>query len=304
MAHPKNEMISLDGTRLFVAVARHASFVEAARRTGVPTSTVSRHIGALEDSIGVRLFQRTSRKVSLTSDGARLFERVAPLFDELSVALDAAADREEEPAGKLRVTAPVVSGASHVAPLLFEFARAHPKVSVELELTNAIVDLVENRFDLAFRIGPVEGADLVARRIWSFPYGLAAAPSFVEGALRGRTQLSVEELARVPALVTSRRGVWSLRRKDGTREGAKPNAIVLVNDPRVAVEGAVRGLGLVCAPLEMLEARKRELTLLTVRGRTFEPREIFIVYPSRRLVPSRVRAVVDWFFRKARRAGD
>lgn len=303
MVHPKNEMISLDSARLFVAVARQASFVEAARRTGVPTSTVSRHIGELEESMGMRLFQRTSRKVSLTSDGARLFERVAPLFDELSIALDAATDREEEPAGKLRVTAPVVTGASHVAPLLFEFARAHPKVSVELELTNAIVDLVEDRFDLAFRIGPVEGADLVARRIWSFPYALAAAPSFVEEALRGRTQLSVEELARLPALVTSRRGVWRLRRKDGTHEDVKPNAVVLVNDPRVAVEGAIRGLGLVCSSLEMLTARKKELALLTVRGRKFEPREIFIVYPSRRLVPSRVRAAVDWFFRKSRRAG-
>ncbi|WP_240488775.1 LysR family transcriptional regulator [Labilithrix luteola] len=296
-------MISLDGGRLFVAVARQGSFVEAARRTGVPTSTVSRHIAELEEAIGVRLFQRTSRKVSLTSDGARLFERVGPLFDELSTALDAAADREEEPAGTLRVTAPVVTGASHVAPLLFEFSKAHPKVSVELELTNAIVDLVEDRFDLAFRIGPVEGADLVARRIWSFPYGLAASPRFVDDTLRGRTQITADELVQLPALVTSRRGAWRLRRKDGTRDDVRPSARILVNDPRVAVEGATRGLGIVCAPLEMLTARKNALTLLGVRGRTFEPREIFIVYPSRRLVPSRVRAAVDWFFRKSRRGG-
>ncbi|WP_245814559.1 LysR family transcriptional regulator [Cystobacter ferrugineus] len=284
----------LDDLRLFAMVAKHLSFVEAARRLGVPTSTLSRRVASLEDTLGARLLQRTSRRVGLTEEGERLLERAEPLLDALASVLDRTVDREEEPAGRLRVTAPVLTGSQRIAPALFAFAAKHPRISVELTLTNARVSLVEEGYDLAFRIGPIQDAELVARRIWSVPFGLAASPRFVLEVLQGRTRLDRDTLASVPAVLSRAGGTWPLRRKDGSLDELRPHERHTVNDPRVAIAAAVEGLGVVCAPLEAFEPQGDKLVRLTVVGRTVEPRELFAVYPSRRLLPRRVRLALDW----------
>lgn len=300
MLHPMNGMIALEDVRLFVVVARHLSFVEAARRTGVPTSTVSRRIARLEEGMGVRLLQRTSRRVGLTSEGARLLERAGPLLEELGAVLDTAADREDEPAGRLRVTAPVMTGAQRIAPALFSFAARYPRVTVELTLTNAVLPLIDEGIDLAFRVGPVHDAELVARRLWSVPYALAASPRFVRQVLKGRTRLDRGALGSLPAVVTRPGGTWRLRRRDGSIEEIRPREHVCVNEPRVAIAAAAQGLGVVCAPSEVIAERGAGLVQLTVSGRTIEPRELFAVYPSRRLLPARVRRALDWVMEHGR----
>src|SRR5438552_17516002 len=107
-------------------------------------------------------------------------DRAAPLLDVLGDSMDNRADRSGEPTGRLRVTAPIVTGAGWIASALLSFAEAHPKVTIDLSLSNAVVDLVEEGFDLAFRGGPVEGTDLIARRIWSATYAIGASRAFVE----------------------------------------------------------------------------------------------------------------------------
>ncbi len=289
-----NGMTSLDDLRLFVAVARHSSFVEAARRTGVPTSTVSRRVAQLEEALGARLIQRTSRSVGLTHEGERLLERAGPLLEELTSVLDTGMEREDEPRGRLRVTTPVMTGSQRIAPALFAFAARHPHVTLELELTNARVSLVEEGFDLAFRVGPIHDAELVARRVWSVPFTLAASPQFVKQALKGRTQLDRELLGSVPAILGQSGGVWRLRRRDGSVEDFQPCERLRVNDPRMTLAAAAQGLGVVCAPKEAIEQQGQALVQLTLTGRTVEPRELFAVYPSRRQLPARVRMALDW----------
>lgn len=289
-----NGMMSLDDVRIFVAVAQHASFVEAARRTGVPTSTVSRRVAQLEEMLGTRLLQRTSRRVGLTQEGARLLERAGPLLDQLSSVLDTSADREDEPAGRLRVTAPVQTGTQRIAPALFSFAARHPRLTVELKLTNSVVDLVEEGFDLAFRAGPVHDRELVARRMWTLPFALAASPRFVRQVLNGRTRLERDSFGSVPAILTRPGGAWRFLRRDGSVEELRPREQLSVNDPRVAIAAAVQGLGVVCTSREAIEEQGKALVQLSVTGRTVEPREFFAVYPSRRLLSSRVRMALDW----------
>lgn len=284
-----------ENLRLFVAVARQLSFVEAARRLGIPTSTVSRRVALLEESLGTRLLQRTSRRVGLTLEGARLLERAGPLLDQLGEVLDQTMDREEEPAGRLRMTAPVTSGAQRIAPLLFSFMARHPRVDVELLLTNSKVDLVEEGFDIAFRVGPIRDAELVARRLWSIESVFAASPRFVQDVLKGRTLLTREELQDVPAVLSQPQGVWRLRRRDGRVEEARPRDVrVTVNDPRVALAAAQEGLGVVSGIKEMVEQQGSALVPLTVKGHTLEPRDVFAVYPSRRQLSTRARRVLDW----------
>lgn len=292
--HPMDGMMSLDDVRLFAAVAQHSSFVEAARRTGVPTSTVSRRVAQLEEKLGARLLQRTSRRVGLTHEGARLLERAGPLLEELASVLDKSAEREDEPAGRLRVTAPVQTGAQRIAPALFSFAARHPRLTVELKLTNSVVDLVEEGFDLAFRAGPIHDRELVARRMWSVPFALAASPRFVRQVLNGRTRLERDSLGSVPAILNRPGGAWRFLRRDGSLEELRPREQLSVNDPRVAIAAAVQGLGVVCASSEAIEEQGQALVRLSVTGRTVEPREIFAVYPSRRLLAPRVRMALDW----------
>jgi DNA-binding transcriptional LysR family regulator len=152
MLHPVDETIDRTDVQLFVAVARQASFVKASRRTGVPTSTLSRAVARLEKSLGVRLLHRTSRRVSPTHEGERLLARASPLMDELREVLGDVTDREEEPAGRLRVTAPVVTGSERIGRALIAYAAAHPCISMDLCLTNSVLNLVEEGFDLAFRV--------------------------------------------------------------------------------------------------------------------------------------------------------
>jgi len=290
--------MSLDDLRVVIAVANHGSFIAAAQRTHVPTSTVSRAVARFEEEVGVRLFQRTSRRVSLTHEGAVLLERAAPLLDELGEVVDRLSDDSARVAGRLRVTAPVVSGAGRIGATLLSFAEAYPKVAVELSLTNAVVDIIEDGIDLAFRAGPVEGADLIVQRIWSVPFALAASRSFVQREIPRRKALDASALESLPAIVTHPGRPWRFRREDGSSCEIHPHARFCVNDPRVAIEAAQRGLGLVRAQRDVLAAAG--LVALELARDVGEPesRDLYAVYPSRRLVPKRVALAVEWVARE------
>lgn len=286
--------MSIDDLRVVIAVANHGSFVAAAQSTRVPTSTVSRAVARFEDAMGVRLFQRTSRRVSLTHEGAMLLERAAPLLEELGEVIETLSDDSTAVAGRLRVTAPMVSGAGRIATSLLSFAEAHPQVFVELSLSNAVIDLVEEGVDLAFRGGPVQGADLIAQRVWSVDFAIGASPGYVQRELPRRKALDRGTLESLPAIVAKAGFPWRFRREDGTAVELHPRARFCVNDLRVAIDAAKRGLGMVWAPRDLIVAAG--LVVLEPSSDVGQPegRDMYAVYPSRRLVPKRVRLAVDW----------
>ncbi|WP_394824597.1 LysR family transcriptional regulator [Pendulispora albinea] len=292
-----NRTMSIDDLRVVIAVANQGSFIAAAHRTHVPTSTVSRAVARFEEAVGVRLFQRTSRRVSLTHEGALLLERAAPLLEELGEVIGKLSDDSQVVAGRLRVTAPMVTGAGPIGAALMSFAEANPKVTVELSLSNAVVDLVESGIDLAFRGGPVEGADLIVQRIGSVPFAIGASRSFVQRELPRRKALDLGALESLPAIIAHPGFVWRFRREDGTVREVQPRARFCVNDPRVAVDAAARGLGLVRSPPDLLAAAG--LVVLEPARDVGKPegRDLFAVYPSRRLVPKRVTMAVEWVAR-------
>jgi DNA-binding transcriptional LysR family regulator len=294
MHHPINDTIDMTDVQLFVAVARHESFVQASRRTGVPTSTVSRAVARLEDALGTRLLHRTSRRVVATQEGAWLLQRAAPLVDELSAVLDDVKERDDEPSGRLRVTAPVLTGAERIGQALIAYAAQHPRLSMELQLTNAVLDLRDEGLDLAFRAGPVTDPDVIARKLWALPFALAASPGFVKKELHGRKRLSAARLAEVPAVVTRAGVAWRFQGPDGKLTDLTPRAHFSANDPRVAVDAAKAGLGVVRAPLELVTREGKALVKLDCELGEPEGRQMFAVYPSRRLLPLRVKAAIDW----------
>lgn len=296
----------LDDLALFVAVARLGSFVGAARQTRTPTSTVSRTIARLEDRLEVPLFRRTSRKVSLTEEGRQLLLRAAPYLDGLGEALAEATDRRREPAGTIRITAPVFTGATRVTAALASFARAHPRITVEIDTSNAMRDLVLDGYDFGIRVGPNVDADFVARKLWTGRFGLFATEGVLYdalGARRGRGGKSARRdvdratLERGPCVVLRAAAAWRFRDRAGNLVEVKPRERFIVNDPRAAVQAARAGVGFVLAPLDAA-ADARELVAVTCERMVPEPTELHLVYPTRRLLPQRVRLAIEWLLRE------
>ena len=183
--------MNLDLLSTFEAVARTASFSAAARELGTPKSTVSRAVARLEADLGVPLLYRTTRHVSLSAAGTALYDRITPLLSSLRSALSEMPEREEEPSGSLRVTAPVDLGALFLVEVVTRFTARHPAVSVDLHLTGRMVDLVAEGFDVALRVAPrLQDSSLVARRAATFTVQIYASPVYL--ARRGTPRSEAE----------------------------------------------------------------------------------------------------------------
>jgi DNA-binding transcriptional LysR family regulator len=171
---------ALQDIALFVEVARMRSFSAAARNLGLSTATLSRRIGAFEQQMGSRLFNRTTRRVELTSVGERYFERCSLLVDEAQRAREALLSEAQRPSGHLRLSMPVDLGVALVGPMLPAFARLYPAVSFEVDLSPRHLDLVAEPVDVALRLGTVRDAALVSRRIGWMDQGLFASAGYLE----------------------------------------------------------------------------------------------------------------------------
>lgn len=175
-------MDRLDCDRLFVAVVEAGSFTKAAHRCGISPAQASKLVAKLEAVLAVRLVQRTTRKLSLTEEGRGYFEQIRGLLGEFD-ALDAAMrEASTEPAGRLKLTAPLSFGKMRLAPLLLDFARKHPKIALEVNFSDRIVNLVEEGFDAAIRIGNSADSSLIARKIAVIGISVVASPNYLAGA--------------------------------------------------------------------------------------------------------------------------
>jgi DNA-binding transcriptional LysR family regulator len=283
----------LDDLELFVAVAQEQSFVAAARRARLGTSSVSRAVARLEGQLGLVLLRRNSRKVVLTDEGRELVHKAAAHLDELQGALAATADGRAELSGVVRVTAPAYTGATRVARALAAFAAAHPQVRIELDASNRLHDLLDDGFDFAVRIGPVADADFVARPLWRGEFCLVAAPAFVRATLHGRARVTRALLESDCCIVLRPAARWRFVAARGRTIEIAPGARFVVNDPRGALEVARQGLGIALVPLDALDASD-ELVRLDADLGTPAPIDLFVVYPARRQLSRRVRLAIDW----------
>ncbi len=202
----------LNDMALFVEVVKAKGFRGAAEVTGVPNSTLSRRISALEKAIGLRLLHRTTRRIELTEAGQIYFERCKRIVDEARLAHDQLGEMLAQPRGTLRVSFPVDFAVTYLAPLITEFAELYPGISFDFDLTPRRVDLIGEPFDVAIRIGESENSQLIARPLASFTPGLYASPRYLERAGEPRAPA---DLARHQCLSMLKADSWTLQ--DGTR---------------------------------------------------------------------------------------
>ncbi|CAN5717910.1 LysR family transcriptional regulator [soil metagenome] len=288
-----NDLSVLHDMTLFVEVARTASFTRASGNLGVPPATLSRRIAAMERRLGARLFARTTRKVDLTDAGRRYFERCGELVDQARLAQEALRDASDGLTGHVRVSMPVDMGVNHVGPLLPEFARRHPGITFELDLSPGHRDLVGEHVDVAIRIGPVKGDELIVRRIGSVEMLMFAAPSYLA---RHAEPQRPDELADHECLVllSPRRSTrWRLQRDDRAVEVAVSGRFA-VNNLGLMRTLAERGMGIaVLSHALAREAVSAGRLVPVLQGWTLPALPVHAVMSSR-LQPASVRAFVEF----------
>ncbi|MBN3798725.1 MULTISPECIES: LysR family transcriptional regulator [Burkholderia] len=207
----------LNDMALFVEVVKAKGFRSAAETLGMPNSTLSRRIGALEKAIGLRLLHRTTRRIELTEAGQLYFERCKRIVDEARLAHEQLGGLLAEPTGVLRASFPVDFAVTYLAPLIVEFSTRYPKLTFDFELTSRRVDLVSEPFDVAIRMGESEDSRLIARRLATLGNYLYASPGYLAREGEPRTP---DDLARHACLSLARAGTWTLH--DGTHTVAVP----------------------------------------------------------------------------------
>lgn len=291
--------------RLFVATVRGGSFSEAARQLGCTPSAVSRQVGALEADLGVRLFTRTTRRLNLTEAGTALLEQSERILGEIDAMREAVRAVDASPRGLLRVTAPIVYGRLHLVPLLPEFLERHAEVEVNLVLSDAVVDLLENDIDVAVRIAALPDSTLIARRLASVERVICGSPAYLQQRGIPAAPADLREHACLPfrfhtAANVWRSGsnVWRLEGEDGLEE-VSVNGPFTANNADALVIAALAGLGLILVPTWLVSDHLREGALVPVLGDyRVSPSDIetsvYAVYPSGRFLSPKVRAFIDF----------
>jgi DNA-binding transcriptional LysR family regulator len=238
-------MDRLDSMRVFVAVAEQRGFAAAARRLGLSAPSVTRAVAALEDRIGSPLLQRTTRALRLTEAGARYLADCKRILAEIDDAEASAAGSHRDPKGQLGITAPVMFGRMHVAPLLLDFLDRHPLVTARLLLLDRVVDLLEEGLDVALRIAHLPDSALHAVRVGAVRRVVCAAPNYLQ---RNGVPERPSDLASHSAITFARSPAdaeWSFAAPGtGTAERATPSARLSVNAADVAIAAPVAGKGL------------------------------------------------------------
>jgi DNA-binding transcriptional LysR family regulator len=293
-------MDRLDAMDTFVTVAEQRSFVGAARKLGLSPSAVTRTIGALEERLGVRLLQRTTRSVALTDAGQRYLLRARRILAEVDEAEGEVLAERATPMGRLAVAAPNAFGRAHVAPALTSFLARHESVVGELFLADRFVNLVDEGIDVAVRIGVLSDSSLVARAVGATRRVLVASPAYLKA---HGTPRSPDALAERRGGVPRHRIVhftalspshdWRFFRGDGvTQVTVTPSFATNSAEVAVAHVEAGRGLALVLAFQAITAVRAGRLVVVLPRHEP-PPIPIQLVYPTSRLLSSKVRAFVD-----------
>ncbi len=288
-------MLDLNDLRVFEKVATLKNFTAGARALGLPKSTVSRAIARLEAELGVRLFQRTTREVGLTTTGAALKDRCIEMMKELTATLDYVESLTETPRGHLTIASGAGFGINILSEQLPVFLRRYPEIEITLDLESRAVDLVAGAADVAIRLGPLPVSGLVAVRLGEMRRYLCAAPSYLahRGVPKKIEDLAKHDLVEMPSLGTRARA-WKFT-KGGVTKSIAPRPKICVNEAlaiyRLIAHGA--GLGIISGYVCASDLAAGRLVHVLPQW-SAPPVEVNIVFPSRRELSPTVRAFVDF----------
>jgi DNA-binding transcriptional LysR family regulator len=291
-----SKLPDFEGLAMFAKVAEEGSFAAAARVMGVSVPTVSRAVARLEERLGGRLFNRTSRQLALTEFGSSMAAKAGDIYRQAEEVESEAQDLSVQPRGLVRLAVPMSFGLRWVAPLMPRLMRQYPELSVDLHLSDASVDLIAEGFDAALRIAALPDSSLVARRLCAVTQYLVASPSYIEAHGRPAHPRELASRACLSYAYRARSQVWRLTHQDGTEEDVVPSGPLRVTNSDALLPALLEGLAISELPefigSEYMADGRLEVLLpewsMTQGG-------LYFVTPSARSRPAKIKALSDFF---------
>jgi DNA-binding transcriptional LysR family regulator len=286
--------MDLNDIIVFTKVVETKSFTGAADALGLPKSTVSRKLAQLEERLGVRLVQRTTRKLALTEIGEAYYERCARIVADIHSAEQLVTDMQATPRGRLRITASVDFSTRFLGEIVADFLAQHPDINVELEGTDRVVDMIEEGYDLAVRFGPMPESTLIARRLCALELVLCASPAYLAAHGTPKSVDELDEHDHVLFTPTSRNQTWTLIGPgDAAYEFGRPARLASNNYGAVVdVARAGGGIALISEFMVTEEIKSGALVRVLPDWAT-RPSEVHAVYPARQNLPPRLTLFID-----------
>ncbi len=282
-------MVNWEGVSEFVAVAETESFTGAAHRLGISTAQVSRQIGALEARLKVKLFYRTTRKVSITDTGQIYYNHCRQVLDGLAEAERAITDLHQTPTGRLNLTAPVTFGESKIAPLVNDFVAQYPALEVTLTLTNQMLDLVAESYDLAIRLGQLEDSTMMAKRLASRTHYVCASPDYLAAHGVPSTLSELDQHNCLQGTID----YWRFQERAKTRH-IRVKGNLRCNSGWSLVDAALKGIGIIQLPDYYVSTQLETGQLVPILDSFRAPDDgIWAIYPHNRHLSPKVRLLLE-----------
>jgi DNA-binding transcriptional LysR family regulator len=280
-----------DGISEFVYVAENESFTLASKKMAISTAQVSRQVSALEKRLNIKLFYRTTRKVSLTEEGRVFYQHCRSVLDGLDAAERAITNLQSKPQGKIKLTAPVAYGEKQILPLVNNFIKQYSDVEVSAYLSNRQVDIVEDGYDLAIRLGKLGDSTMMAKKLGKRTNYVCASPEYLD---KQGIPHSISELNKHSCLLGTL-DYWHFR-ESGREKSLRVTGRLRYNNGYSLTDAALKGLGIVQLPDYYVEQYIQSGELVTLLDNYRAPDEgIWAVYPQNRHLSPKIRLLVDYF---------
>ena len=288
-------MNELEEVRVFVALVEHSTASKAAEKMGLANSAVSRRLKSLEQRLGVQLLQRTTRTMKLTDDGRLYYQRCRKLLDDWQEAEQEVMQSAVQLTGTLSISTPLSFGVTHLAPAIADFMKLHPDLTINLDLSDRRVDVIDEGFDLVLRIGELDDTSLMARKITNIRHVVYCSPELANFYAPIKTP---EDLRRIPALCYSNLkspSRWPYKTKEGHSNSVRVSGRLYSSNGEALREAAVKGVGVGCQPTFIVhqELEKGSLVPLLTDYEWYGM-SLYALYPQTRHLSRRVRALIDY----------
>ncbi|VAW64763.1 Transcriptional regulator, LysR family [hydrothermal vent metagenome] len=282
---------------VFIQVADSGSFSEAARRLGISQPSVSRQVGALEESLGIRLLQRTTRRMSLTEAGEIYYRQVRQIQRDVIEAGNSISAFKETPSGLLKIGAPVGWTEIIIAPYLGEFMRAYPDIELDIQCTDMIQDIVEDRLDLVLRVGPLLDSSYVAQPLSKVKLVVSATERYLNE--HGQPVLPAD-LAQHNCIMFNSNNQWVFKR-GGSEQLIQVRGRVNTQMVSVMISMALQHMGVMLLPVQLIRRALASGELVEIFAdysvcySQLGAMDVFVLYSNRKYLPAKVRAFIDFF---------
>lgn len=294
-------MDRLRSDRMFAAVMETGSFTAAAKRLGTSSGQASKLVSALEKELGVRLLARTTRAVSPTEAGQAYYDRLRPLLEEYDSLDTSVRDTSGTPRGRLRLTAPLTFGSLEIAPALNDFAATYPEIELDVSFSDRVVNIVDEGFDLAIRVGHVEDSSMIARKLCDVRIVVIGSPVYF--AERGEPG-HPDELSDFDCIIDSNfrdGGRWPFQLPGGKAQSIHVKGRIRYSNAEACLKAAEAGLGLACVPsFVAAEALRSGRVQRVLQSFEASPYRVHALYPHGRYLAVKVRVLVDFLVERYR----